>query len=106
MSTIYKSPKLNIEAFLNHLIVQRNVSVSTQAIALNSIAFLYNKYLDQPLGKLTGRRYSQRQAKLPVVLTQKEMARLVSELEDMHKLMVAMLYGSGLRSIKFLRRRS
>jgi hypothetical protein len=40
------------------------------------------------------------------VLTQKEMARLVSELEDMHKLMVAMLYGSGLRSIKFLRRRS
>jgi len=95
-----------VEAFLNHLVVQRNVSASTQAIALNSIAFLYNKYLGQPLGTLSGLRHSKRQAKLPVVLTQNEVALLLSQLAGTHKLMVAMLYGSGLRRIELLRLRT
>jgi hypothetical protein len=39
-----------IEGFLTHLAVERNVSSSTQSISLNAIAFLYNKFLDQPIG--------------------------------------------------------
>ena len=44
--------RLEVEQFLTHLAVKRMVSVSTQKIALNALAFLYNRVLEQPLGKL------------------------------------------------------
>ena len=43
---------LEVEQFLTHLAVTRKVSASTQKIALNALAFLYNKLLEQPLGDL------------------------------------------------------
>jgi len=42
----------HVMAFLGFIASARNVSVSTQKTALNALAFLYNKYLDQPLGNL------------------------------------------------------
>jgi len=39
----------DIKRFLTHLAVNRHVSASTQAIALNSLAYLYNKFLEQPI---------------------------------------------------------
>lgn len=41
-----------VEQFLTHLAVARTVSISTQKIALNALAFLYNRVLEQPLGNL------------------------------------------------------
>jgi len=38
-------PLSSIELFLTHLALERNVSPSTQAIALNSLAVLYNQFL-------------------------------------------------------------
>ncbi len=35
-----------VEPFLTHLAVTRNVSVSTQKVALNALAFLYNRFLE------------------------------------------------------------
>jgi len=94
-----------IEAFLTHLAVNRNVSPSTQASALNAVAFLYNKYLDQPIGNLGQFSRSTRQPKLPVVLTQSEVAALLDQLDGVQKLMASLLYGSGLRRIELLRLR-
>ena len=34
----------DVERFLTHLAVNRSVSISTQSIALNALAFLYNKF--------------------------------------------------------------
>src|SRR5574339_205674 len=51
-----------VEAFLTHLAVKRNVAASTQALALNALAFLYNKFLDQPLENAEAFRRSKRQA--------------------------------------------
>ena len=62
----------HVERFLTYLAIDRSVSASTQATALNAIAFLYNKFLDKPLGDIGQFRKSNRQAKLPVVLTQTE----------------------------------
>ncbi|RKZ60213.1 MAG: hypothetical protein DRQ44_12940 [Gammaproteobacteria bacterium] len=39
--------KLEIEAFLTHLAVKRNVSAGTQNQALNSILFLYRQVLNK-----------------------------------------------------------
>ena len=46
-------PPSSIELFLTHLALERNVSPATQAIALNSLAFLYNQFL-QNLIELNG----------------------------------------------------
>ena len=45
--------KPEVEAFLTHLAVERNVAASTQNQALSAILFLYNNVvLNQELGKL------------------------------------------------------
>lgn len=49
--------KLNdqhVAALLTHLAVERTVSTSTQNNALNALVFLYNKFLQQPLGDFSG----------------------------------------------------
>ncbi|MBO6754213.1 MAG: integron integrase [Spongiibacter sp.] len=94
-----------VEAFLSYLACERRVSAATQAIALNALAFLYNQYLEQPLGSIGRFRRAQPQRKLPVVLTRNEVASLLNALEGTPKLMVSMLYASGLRRMELLRLR-
>lgn len=94
-----------IEQFLTYLAVERNVAAATQAIALNALAFLYEKYLQKPLGDIGEFRRSSRAPKLPVVLTHTEIKALLDNLSGEHLLMASMLYGSGLRRIELLRLR-
>lgn len=42
-----------VEQFLTHLAKDRSVAIATQKIALNALAFLYNKFLDKPLGDVS-----------------------------------------------------
>jgi len=104
-----KHPKVMGEVevlrFLNHLAVNRGVSPSTQSTALNAVAFLYNKFLEMPLGDMAAFKKSRRQAKLPIVLTLNEVKSLFLALEPRYKLPVSLLYGSGLRRIECLRLR-
>lgn len=94
-----------IERFLTFLAVERTVSASTQAIALNALVFLYNKFLDQPIGDVSAFRRAAKQQKLPVVLTREEVSRLLRQLEGMPLLMASILYGSGLRRMELVRLR-
>lgn len=96
---------LEVERFLTHLAVTRNVSISTQAIALNSLVFLYNKFLQKPLGDLSEFKRVKRPAKLPIVLTPDEVGLLFYCVDPKYKLLIGMLYGSGLRRIELLRLR-
>jgi len=94
-----------IEQFLTFLAVDRNVAMATQGLALNAIAFLYNKFLNKPMGNVRGYRPASRQRKLPVVLSRAEVSALLSRLQGPHLLMVSLLYGSGLRRIELVRLR-
>ena len=96
---------LEVERFLTHIAVNRSVSISTLSIALNALVFLYNKFLEKPLGDLSEFKRVRRPAKLPIVLTQKEIKLLFSKVDPKYKLMLGMLYGSGLRRIELLRLR-
>lgn len=69
-----------VMAFLTFLADQRKVSVATQKIALNALAFLYNKFLDLPLGKLGSFNKANRPRKLPVVLTRAEVGNLLGRM--------------------------
>lgn len=95
----------DIERFLTYLVVERDVSPATQAIALNAIVFLKTKFLNQPVGDLSAFSRSTRQAKLPVVLTRDEVGALLGQVSGVAKLMICLLYGSGLRRIELVRLR-
>lgn len=45
-----------VEAFLSHLVLQANVSIATQRVALNALVFLYREFLGQPLDELSFER--------------------------------------------------
>jgi integron integrase len=86
-----------IEAFLTHLAVDRNVAPSTQNQALHAILFLYRDVLEQPInGRIDALRARERR-RLPVVLTTDEVTRLLSHLSGVSHVAALLLYGSGLR---------
>ena len=94
-----------VVAFLNWLSNERNVAASTQNQALCAIVFLYKHILDLPLGKLENLKRAKESNHLPVVLTHKEVKRILKYMDGQPKLMVAILYGSGLRQSECLRLR-
>jgi len=94
-----------VAAFLTHLSVNRNVAPATQGQALNALVFLYRKVLNRPLDEMHGIVRSKKKSKIPVVLTQLEVASLLSNLEGVHWLAGCLLYGSGLRLMECIRLR-
>lgn len=96
---------LEVERFLTFLAMERRVSVATQRLALNALAFLYNRFLDQPLGDVSGFRRSRVPPRLPVVLTRTEVSRVLSQLYGMPLMIASLLYGSGLRRLEAARLR-
>ena len=96
----------DVEHFLTHLAVNRKVAASIQALALNSLIFLYSKFLEQPLGDMSAFKRSKRQAKLPTVLTQSETPLLFEQTPHQHQLLFGLLYGSGLRRMEAVRLRT
>lgn len=96
----YKHPEElgrdDIALFLDHLANDRHVTANTQRIALNSIMFLYNRFLELPMKNVTF-SLAKRQRYLPAVLTPKEVHLVLDELDGIHKLIVQLMYGSGLR---------
>ena len=86
-----------VNQFLTWLAVHRNVASATQDQALNSLVFLYDKVLDQPLGDVGGVVRSKKPRKLPVVLTHEEAVRIINELSGDSRLIASLLYGAGLR---------
>ena len=92
--------------FLEYLVVQGNVAVSTQKQALNALVFLYSKVLNQPVGELGEFIRAKRPAQLPVVLTRAEIKGLFDILdENSFKIMASLLYGCGMRLMECIRLR-
>ncbi len=86
-----------IEAFLTHLAVDRQVSASTQNHALAALLFLYQKVLQVELPWLDGIVRAKLSRHLPVVLTPGEARDVLSQLQGEYWLIGGLLYGAGLR---------
>lgn len=86
-----------VEAFLNHLAVDRRVSASTQTQALNALVFLYDSVLQMPLGELGGLKRVQRRQRVPVVLAREEVKSILEQMSGIPRLMAELMYGAGLR---------
>jgi len=87
---------VEIRAFLTRMAVKWQVSPNTQKVALNALAFLYNKHLGIELGDL-GFTLAARKRYLPSVLTPGEVGLILQRLKPRDKLIIQLLYGSGLR---------
>lgn len=61
-----------IEAFITHLTVQKNVAASTPTQALHSILFLYREVLKQELDLKVDAVRAKKSKYLPTVLTKDE----------------------------------
>ncbi|MBB1127426.1 integron integrase [Thiospirillum jenense] len=94
-----------VEAFLTHLAVNRNVSSSTQNQALAALLFLYKEVLEVELTWLENVTRAKPSRRLPVVLTRGEIDRILTMLEGTHQLMGKLLYGSGMRLMELVRLR-
>lgn len=94
-----------IEAFLSHLANERHVAASTHKQALSALTFLYGKILGQDVPWLQNIGRPKSGPKLPVVLTQMEVAAVLSALDSRYRLIGQLLYGTGMRLLEGLRLR-
>ena len=97
--------KSEIEKFLSHLVINRNVAASTQNQALNAIMFLYKKVLDMPMDFDIRARRSNKGKRLPTVLSKDEAKSLIAGMTGTAKILGGLMYGSGLRSLEVIRLR-
>jgi integron integrase len=97
--------KAEVEAFLTHLAVNRNVAASTQNQALSALLYLYREVLERDLPWLDDVTRAKKPSRLPVVLTYTEVKMLLDQLSGTKWLMASLLYGSGLRLLECLRLR-
>ena len=91
-----------VSAFLSWLATERDVAAATQNQALAALLFLYKQVLGLDLPWLGGLVRAQRPVRLPTVLTEAEMRRLLENTSGVGRLMIGLLYGAGLRQIECL----
>jgi len=94
-----------VTGFLNFLATERSVAAATQNQALSALLFLYGQVLEMKLPWLEGLQRAKRPVRLPTVLTEGEVARLLAAMEGTTGLMAALIYGCGLRQRECLRLR-
>lgn len=94
-----------VSAFLSHLAVARKVSASTQNQALSALLFLYGQVLQRKLDWLENVTRARQPKRLPVVLTQEEVLRLLGLIQGTPGIVVRLLYGTGMRVMEGLRLR-
>lgn len=95
----------DIERFLTSLAVDRNVAAATQNQAQSALLFLYREVLSTELPWLDGVVRARASRRLPVVLSLDEVDRLIGQLHGTHRLLAALLYGTGMRIMEGLRLR-
>jgi integron integrase len=93
-----------INKFLNHLAIGKNVAASTQNQALCAILFLYREVLKKSVGELD-LVWAKKSKRVPVVLTPEEVVAILQGMQGTKQLLVRLLYGTGMRHLECLRLR-
>lgn len=97
--------KMEIEAFLSDLSINRNVAASTQNQAFNALLFLYNQVLEMKMPDDINAMRSKKPVRVPTVMTRQETHRLISAMNGPNRLKAEIMYGCGLRVIECVRLR-
>lgn len=85
-----------INAYLSFLATRYNCSPGTQRVVLNALVYLYRKFLGRELEPLLF-EHARQKRRLPTVLSHGEVAQILEQMTGVHRVMVELLYGAGLR---------
>lgn len=87
-----------VQAWLTYLAVERDVAASTQRQALAAMLFLYRQALGLQMPWLDDIVRAKQPARLPTVLSQAEVGRVIAALpRNSAGLAIALVYGTGMR---------
>jgi integron integrase len=86
-----------IAAFLSWLATGQRVSSSTQNQALSAVLFLYRHVLRIEVGAIEQVPRAKMPHRIPVVLSRLEVGAILKNIDGMIRIVVALLYGAGLR---------
>ena len=95
----------HIKGYLEHLAVNRKVSVSTQKLALNALIFLFREVLGKETQAIGVYTRASAERRLPTVLSQEEVKRMLAIMEGRSRLMASLMYGTGMRLMECVRLR-
>ena len=87
----------DVAAYLDFLALRRNVSASTQNIALNALVFLFRGVFGRENLDFGDFARAKRPRRLPTVLDVSEVSALMQRLDGSRRLMVGLMYGTGMR---------
>jgi len=93
-----------VVAFLTWLAVSKHLAANSQKVVLNALVFLYRNIVKRELGEL-GFTRSTKQRHIPTVLSPDEINAIIGFMNNKYKLIIQLLYGSGLRINECLRLR-
>ena len=96
-------PEINV--FLSDLATEKKIGSSTQNQALAAILFLYRHVLGQEVGNLGNVVRARKSLRVPVVMSRTEVAQVLGRLHGRDKLLVELIYGTGMRLSECLRLR-
>ena len=95
----------DIRKYLDFLAGERNVSASTQNLALNALVFLYKQVLKQDPGSFGDFARAKESQHVPTVLSKDEIDRLFKHMDGVYRTMAGLLWGAGLRVMECVRLR-
>lgn len=94
----------DIEAFLTDLVIDEDLSPSSQDQAFYSLLRLFRSVFKKELGDIDAMR-SKKPKLVPTVMSRGEVSRVLGELNGMYRTIGQLLYGCGLRLSECLRLR-
>jgi len=98
--------KVEIEQFLTHLAVEKNVAPTTQNQAFNALLFLYKEVLEIDVSSFNIQSLrAKEKSRMPVVLSIEEVQKILANITGVENIIVSLLYGCGLRIKEALRLR-
>jgi len=95
----------HVEKFLTYLAVERKVTSSTQNQAFNALLFLYREILGREFKDFRNTIRAKKSSRVPVVLTKKEIKKIVDCIPERLKLPLKLIYASGIRLTECVRLR-
>ncbi|MBN2341185.1 MAG: integron integrase [Deltaproteobacteria bacterium] len=95
----------DVRMFLTHLAIHDKVSASTQNQAFCALLMLCDEILLVDLSQIEGSIRAKKGTRLPVVLSQPEVQRILQHTPLKYRLLLSLIYGTGLRLSEALRLR-
>jgi len=96
--------RAEVESFLTHLAIEKQVSSSTQNQALHALLFMYEHVVGVKLDHVEPMR-AKKSTHIPAVLSQNEVKMILGRLNGVYYIIGRLLYGSGMRLMECMRLR-